>query len=178
MEATFPTIQLCSLLLCSAGRWWGQYWGSLGDGRNEVSHPRPDQVGHLHVFLAPSSALVWQCCTKLHKKASPVLQELNLNLPWESDQLSISKPCLLSTRTCFLVQLCKICLKSPCTASTALLALIEVQGLWDSSPYQKRSSSQTISSLGKLLFYLLAIVLLLPSLEKLTLSKCCMAAAQ
>ena len=39
-------------------------------------------------------------------------------------------------------------------------------------------SSQTISSLGKLLFYLLAIVLLLPSLEKLTLCKCCMAAAQ
>ena len=39
-------------------------------------------------------------------------------------------------------------------------------------------SSQTISSLGKLLFYLLAIVLLLPSLEKLILCKCRMAAAQ
>ena len=27
------------------------------------------------------------------------------------------------------VEICKICLKSPCTASTALLAPIEVQGL-------------------------------------------------
>ena len=50
---------------------------------------------------------------------------------------------------------------------------------WDQCNFgdrQKRSRSQTISSLDKLLFYLLAIVF--PSLEKLTLHKCCMAAAQ